>query len=565
VVSLQTSLKTKSEPKPERDVSALAGDRVARGRILAARMWQAGQASGSVRAMRRAWLVERCSDDENVWMCRSMKDADEREFDAFGVKSSCASRLCPHCIKTIQRKAEKRLVTARNEFWRTHSGDKNKRERFVTLTSPILQGVSQYDADKIFNRAFELLSERAFWKDRVDAGAKHLEFTIRERGTHTHIHSLTYGTFMDGNKDKEDKTREWRKQRRQEQAAKLAARGLRIIKNKLPTLGNLQDEWTECITTAAWDTKINSLEVNRVIEWGANYDRELRAHVLGSYCLMSTRELVVPDVKVGWYTRWPLSDGEAVEMQPTDAFKAIVDIREVREKGRPGRGEIGLTDAIKELCKYVTKASSWDAVADDELVALAEVKRWPRCFELFGAWKPRRKKSMSEVVEASEAQPEATQPLVEIKPGEGWEVFCSRVRKENGSQESFSIAWKILIAAGDLYSRTRSVIALLDTDSLSPVEVEEECLCQATESPPRDRAPSLMSLDEAIPFTAWLKVVDLRLSKARQTRTRLLSRQYSYVDRFWCLDGSEFYGQRELDERRLARMDASVLTMHGAY
>ncbi len=565
---MQTSLKTKSEQTPARDVASLAQDRAGRGRALALRLWRAGESVGSVRAMRRAVLVGRCSDDENVWMCEHLQSADGREFDAFGVKSSCASRLCPHCIKTLQRKAEKRLVEARNNFWLTFSKedkktytDKGYRERFVTLTAPILQGVTQYEADKIFNRAFELLSGRAFWKDRVDAGAKHLEFTIRDRGTHTHTHSLICSLFMDRDAAREAATRQHREKRRAERAEKLAARGLRVVKDTLPALGNLQDEWTECITIAAWDAQIDGVQVNRVIEWRANYDHEFKAQVLGSYCLLSTRARVVPDVKVGWYTRLPSADGEVIEVQPTDAYKSVVDIRLVREKGRASTGEIGLTDAIKELCKYVTKASSWDAVADDELVALADVKRWPRCFELFGAWGAKKKQATSQGASSVETLPEVKQPLLMMKPSETWEEFCRRVERESGHPDSYKLAWDALNKTGALYAITRSVNAFLDTDSLSPVISEAVTVEQATESPPDDRAPPLMALDEALPFVEWLKIVEIRLSKHRQTRTRLLSRQYPYVKRFWCLDGSEFHGLKEIDERRESRVEAMVQTM----
>jgi hypothetical protein len=370
---------------------------------------------------------------------------------------------------------------------------------------------------------------------------------------------------MERDAEREAATRQNREERRVERAEKLAARGLRVVKYTLPGLGNLQDEWTECITIAAWDAQINGTQVNRVIEWRANYDHEFKAHVLGSYCLLSTRARVVPDVKVGWYTRLPSADGEAIEVQPTDAYKSVVDIRLVREKGRASAGEIGLTDAIKELCKYVTKASSWDAVSDNELVALAEVKRWPRCFELFGEWGNKRRQSTPQGSDTSETLPEVKQPLLMMKPSETWEEFCMRVERENGHPDSYKLVWDSLNDAGALYAVARSVNAFLDTDSLSPVISEAVSVEQATESPPGDRAPPLMSLDEALPFVEWLKIVDVRLSKARQTRIRLLSRQYPYVERFWCLDGSEFHGLNELDERRKSRTEAIVQTMYGTY
>lgn len=403
----------------------------------------------------------------------------------------------------LQRKSQHRLVAARDAYWKTHHREAGKCERFTTLTSPTLQGVSLEDSEKVYNRAFGLLADTAFWSSRVDAGAKHVESPINWRGYHTHAHLLTYGSYLERDAEQEAKSRE----RRTERAARDEARRLRSI-TSLPALGNLQDEWTRCITQAA-------SEFGREIEWNASAEYE------------------------GWYSRFPVHAGEVVEVQPTTAPRANVDVRLVREKGRPSDGEIGLTGALKELTKYITKSSSWSDVSDDQLVEIAEVKRWPRCFELLGAW--RRVKKRDDVTELP------TQPVLRIGLGETWKEFCRRVARENAHADSYVLAWDTICTremrsdAGTLYAAAGGDTASLDTDSVFR-SASEPC-----ESPPsqkmfmRLRSPSLMELGERMNFDEWLKLVSIRLADGRRARARLLAKKYPST-RFYCLDGSRFGG-----------------------
>lgn len=216
------------------------------------RLKSAAVACDSNLALRRAVLIGRCSDPDNIWTA-AIADAEGRPFDAFGRKTSCYSRLCPHCIKLLQRKAQRRLVAARDAFWKTHHRETGRYERFVTLTGPTLQGVSLEDSNKIYNRAFALLADTSFWSSRVEAGAKHVEFTVNPHGYHTHIHLLTYGSYLERDEAQEAKSREWRSHRAEKYGA------LRIA-TALTPLGNLQDEWTRCLTQAV-------REFGREIEW----------------------------------------------------------------------------------------------------------------------------------------------------------------------------------------------------------------------------------------------------------------------------------------------------------
>jgi hypothetical protein len=396
-------------------------------------------------------------------------------------------------------------VVARDFFWQHSQREPGMFERFVTLTGPTLQGVSLEDSNRIYNRAFQLLADGAFWSSRVVAGAKHVEFTTNPHGYHTHIHLLIYSSYIERDEKQESASR----QHRAERAATQEARGLRLV-TSLPALGNLQDEWTRSITQAA-------CEFGREIEWSASAVHE------------------------GWYSCLS-SDGDVVEVQPTTAAKANVDIRFVREKGRPSDNEIGLTSAVKELTKYITKAGSWSEVSDEQLVEIAEVQRWPRCFELLGAWRRTKRDVVNEL---------PAQVVLRIGLGETWEDFCRRVARENGHPDSYVLAWDTMIAwdarsdAGTLYAALGGGIASLDTDSVFRSDSE------ASESPPsrkmfkRPPAPSLMELGERMNFDEWLKLVSIRLAHGRRARARLLAKKYPNT-RFHCLDGSAFGGASAL-------------------
>ena len=446
--------------------------------------------------MRRAVLVGRCSDLDNVFV-GEIEDKEGRPFSAIGHKSACGSRLCPSCLKLLQRRSQRRLVDVRDEFWKQTVREPGKFERFVTLTGPTLQGMSLEATNRLYNLAFEKLNDRIFWSSRVDACAKHVEFTVNPRGYHTHIHLLIYGLYMERDAIEETRSREWRARRRD----KLAQQSMRIVKDDLPPLGNLQAEWTSCLTEAA-------RAFGREIEWNASPSYE------------------------GWYSRLPDSEGEVIELQPTTASAANVHVCFVREKGRPSDGEIGLSSAVKELTKYLTKASSWSEVSDDQLVEIAEVRRWPRCFDLLGKWRGIKKSAIA-----------VERPVLLLKAGETWEEFCKRVVRAQADPSSYVIAWDSLNASHSLYSASNDADASLDTDFIKRSGCDE-----ATESPPRKlwlkaREPSLMEIGESMSFKSWLTLVSIRLANTRHVRRRQLEKQYPDAH-FFCLDGSEFGGLR---------------------
>ncbi len=82
-------------------------------------------------------------------------------------------------------------------------------------------------------------------------------------------------------------------------------------------------------------------------------------------------------VRAAWHER-----GRAVTFD-THHGEAIVDVRLAKQRGASSV-TVSTEGALLEVCKYVTKSESWDAVPDAHLVEIAEVARWPRLFEVFG-------------------------------------------------------------------------------------------------------------------------------------------------------------------------------------
>jgi hypothetical protein len=579
---VQTSLKPKTKSnQPPADVLGEARQRAVTTRGVADRLsmaagvpllalWSASLLCGSVslagyvlrpgtsirRAFNRAVLVGHCVDDENIWTTKKMLDSEGRAFDASGVKCACGSRLCSYCIKRLQLRAQRRLVTARDTYWYLNERETGKYERFVTLTGPTLQGVGERDAEQIYNYAFLLLSDTPFWDSRVDAGAKHLEFTVNSLGYHAHIHALIYGPFIERDENKEAETR----RHRAEREAMAKKRGWTVHRETpLPALGNLQDAWTRCLTTAVLK------KAQRKIEWHANYDDELRAFVLGPYCLLSSRVQIVPEIKAGWYSLLPDAHGEVIEVQPTPSLKAGVRVEKAREKSEPSKDEISVASAIKELTKYITRASSWSDIPDEHLVEIAQVERWPRCFELLKGW--RGLPSPEEICAGMLVNMMAhvgyykQRPLLNIEPGETWEAFCLRVKRARAQVGSYKQAWDTLNREGTLYEGARSVNASLDTGD---VFRSEETRAGPQSGSDKPRAPSLMKLGDVLAFDVWLKLVAVRLVRARRARMILLARDYPH-NSFVCLDGSTFVGEDIKGESRSARIEAAYQTMQGQY
>jgi hypothetical protein len=44
-------------------------------------------------------------------------------------------------------------------------------------------------------------------------------------------------------------------------------------------------------------------------------------------------------------------------------------------------------DMVKEVCKYITKTTTWEKIPADQLIEIAEIERWDRMFELSGRFR----------------------------------------------------------------------------------------------------------------------------------------------------------------------------------
>ncbi len=515
----------------------VAESRADKGVEIAKHLFDAAVISGATRARNRAVLIGRCADPSNVWTADHLQSDGGEPYEGVGVLTSCGSRLCPSCMAAMRRRSRKRARDVVADI----KPEIGKRLRFVTLTCPTLSGVSLLDSIAIFNRAFALLNDRAFWSDRVDSAIKAVEFTVNSFGYHTHIHVAAYGSFIERDAAQEEKSKQWRAER----AERLRKKRLQLVKDNLPLLGNLQDEFTHCLNTAL-------AEHGQRVKWGANFDEGLNAYVLGPYSLLADRRHVIPDVKDGAYSLLPDDDGSIIDVHPTPAFGAGVDVRLVREKGRPSSAEVSLDHVLSEISKYMTKATSWLKVPTADLVEMAEVKRWPRCFEILGKW---RNASNGD----GRADGDAAPAIIVMRPGETWENFCARVAREEADPRSYALAWAELNATGRLYAATSGGDALLDTHDLSSASATSDSPDPPAKDLARDRSPSLMALGEAMSFSEWLVVVNARLAEGRRVRKSLLARKYPLA-RFRSLDGSQWDGITHVDDRRAERMEARCKT-----
>ncbi len=55
------------------------------------------------------------------------------------------------------------------------------------------------------------------------------------------------------------------------------------------------------------------------------------------------------------------------------------------------------SDAVNEVCKYITKFDSWSKIRRSDLVEIALIRRWHRMFELFGSFAPHESASDSKL------------------------------------------------------------------------------------------------------------------------------------------------------------------------
>jgi hypothetical protein len=476
----------------QRDVIGIAKKRIANTLAVAARLQKAALAVGSDRAIREAFLLNQCAALENVWVaqnldCENLETGLAEMFDAVGVMANCGSRLCESCSADLRRRSRQR---ARAGLWAAGLQDYEKR-RMVTLTTPTPQGASQEEAIKFVNSCWRRLQKKAWWAARVRGAVKGVEAPRGSLGFHPHIHTVTVGQYLERDSVAEKASVKWR----EEQEEKYGAWGMRLVET-LPPIGNLQAVWNECllaeIKSRGWLLVTNARKAKKLP------------------ALLAAGAVVLDWRAVGRAGRG-----------------LLIDVRTVKAKGKGGVAEsetVTLAYALNEVLKYVTKSEEWVNLPDQELVAAATIKRWPRMFEVVGACKPSTEKETVNIGNNNSASLDTPY----LSAAENFLVTGSVRENEVGESETY------IDGAGWVASESAHLVSILYGEEeflplLPPV-------APAPVSIVLPREESLRSLGEGLPFVEWCAVVKARWAARRFIRRRLLSQQFVYAT-FWTLDG----------------------------
>jgi hypothetical protein len=165
----------------------------------------------------------------------------------------------------------------------------------------------------------------------------------------------------------------------------------------------------------------------------------------------------------------------------------VVAVYDVKRQGERHHNDqsISLEKALLETCKYLTKTESWDEIPDHQLIKVAEVKRWPRMFEILGR--------------ARCASDKETKPETETEPRE----------MESTSDEG-----------------------------AKPTSVHTPPLSngQGTKISKRSRGESWRVLLARVPFDDWKQLMGARIARAQKFRVEQLVEMFP-VASFRTLDG----------------------------
>jgi hypothetical protein len=286
------------------------------------------------------------------------------------------------------------------------------------------------DGIETINKAFRRFVNRKFYKSRVLAGIKGVEFTVTENGKHVHIHLLLLSDFIPVNAERERAMRAYSERR-----------GL--------ATGNLNSEWRYCLRAVGVDA---------------------------------------PETVNVW-------------------------VRDARRRDGPESPEyVSLEKALQETTKYLTKSDSWLKVAGVDLVAVAEVVRWPRMFELLGAARQPR----------GSAAERRVRQLCESDPRDGLHVEVTEARD-----------WRETPAPGVIQA-AQVRPSSLDTQSLFAGGSRKE-------KPEREQATPWRALLLVLEWEEWREVMRLRFARTQRYRRAQLAKSFPYAT-FRTLAGGVWYG-----------------------
>ncbi len=276
--------------------------------------------------------------------------------------------------------------------------------------------------------------------------------------------------------------------------------------------------WSKRVRAAIKNLEFTLGDLKRLVEEGREWEAALDGFHTHAHLLVLSMFLEVRRLRAEWseslitaLEKFGVAD---LVLTPDGRFNtpsghAVVDVRlVVNRKVKGQKGLISFEGAIQEATKYVTKSNSWESIPDAQLVEVAEVKRWPRMFELLG--------------DARESRQSAEQKRAAAKS----------VADRSGAREpegSASVHTHLITPA--LPQRKRR----------SPPGREGE----------RGRAPTLRELLEVLPFDEWLRVLDFRVLRTQRYRRVMLARCFPFAT-FTILDGVRFGAEVETERFSVA-------------
>ena len=213
------------------------------------------------------------------------------------------------------------------------------------------------------------------------------------------------------------------------------------------------------------------------------------------HALVLSRWIPQQTLKDEWTAAIQTAWDEAATGTPinTKDGKLIVDIRLVRAKRTHFETQIGVDDAVNEVCKYLTKSHSWDHIPNDKLVALAEVLRWPRMVEVLGD---------ARTVAGAAGDPSLDTPRLSASG------LATDDASTNGEDADIRVIKKH-----------------------------------------KSRAPPLISLDLSMPGQQWLEKLTARRARQRSFRKTQLAERYRFAE-FTLLNGDTWTYVDVLEQRR---------------
>lgn len=115
-----------------------------------------------------------------------------------------------------------------------------------------------------------------------------------------------------------------------------------------------------------------------------------------------------------------IRNGLSLSCATTDGL-AIANIRKIGS----------ITDAVREVAKYITKSSSWRKLKAIDLLDAARIERWPRMFEFFGSFRiPSCGVAVPEVEDSLNKTILDTKQLSDGDPEQGWRARCRQLGAE---------------------------------------------------------------------------------------------------------------------------------------